>query len=140
MSDSRTPSARLDALLTGLEEQVIQSNQTGQRLADVGIATEDVGVMRSNIELLIQERAIDARQRLEPLRDDGDDVSEAAASVTQAMEQLGRWAGIVPSGTASGVAGGVRMAFMGHSSDKVGKTARNTKRRQQGEPDGDKDR
>ena len=91
MSDRRTPRERLDALLAGLEDEVLRAQRTGQRLADEGVATEDVGAMRSAIESLIHARTDDPEPRPEPLR--GADAPGAKARVTQAMQRLGRWAG-----------------------------------------------
>ena len=134
MSDSKTPRERLDALLAGLEDEVLRSHLTGQRLADEGATTEDVGAMRSAIESLIHARTGDPERRLEPLRGAG--APGAKARVAQAMERLGRWAGVSQGEGTGGAAPRVRMAFSGEPSEKAGKTARKATRRQPGGSDG----
>ena len=136
MSDSRTPRERLDALLAGLEDGVLRPDQAGQRLADEGVAAEDVRAMRSAIESLIHARAGGPERRQEPLRGDGDGASGAKARVAQVMERLGRWVGVVQDEGAGGAAPEVRMAFSGEPSEKAGKTARKATRRQPGGSDG----
>ena len=133
MSDSKTPRERLDALLAGLEDEVLRSHPAGQRLADEGVTTEDAGAMRSAIESLIHARTGDPERRLEPLRGAG--APGAKAKVAQAMERLGRWAGAVQGGGAGGAAPEARMAFSGEPSKKLGKTARKATRRQRGGSD-----
>ena len=135
MSDSKTPRERLDALLAGLEDEVLRSHRTGQLLADEGVATEDVGAMRSAIESLIHARTGNPERRLEPLRGAG--APGAKAKVAQAMERLGRWAGAVHGGGAGGAAPEARMAFSGEPSEKLGKTARKATRRRRGGSDRD---
>ena len=133
MSDRRTPRERLDALLAGLEDEVLRAQRTGQRLADEGVATEDVGAMRSAIESLIHARTDDPEPRPEPLR--GADAPGAKARVTQAMQRLGRWAGAVQGGGAGGAVPEARMAFSGEPSEEIGKTARKATRRPRGGSD-----
>ena len=136
MSDSRTPRERLDALLTGLEDEVLRSDQTGQGLADEGIATETAGAMRSGIESLILARAGGTEPRPGSLRGDGS--REVKAKAAQAMERLGRWTGMGRDGHATSAPLRVRMAFSGERSEKVGQTERNAtrRRRAQGEAGG----
>ena len=134
MSGSRTPRERLDALLAGLEDEVLRSDQTGQRLVDEGVATENVETMRSSIESLIHARAGGPERRQESLRGDG--AKGAKAKVAHTLERLGRWAGVAQGGGATSAAPRVRMAFSGERSKKVGKTARNTTRHQRGGSDG----
>ena len=117
MTDSRTSRERLDALLAGLEDEVLRSDRTGGRLADEGGGAEDVGAMRSAIESLIRPHVGDA--------------PGAKAKVTQAMARLGRWAWVVQDGGPLAAAPRVRMAFSGKA--KVGKTARKPTRRRRGE-------
>ena len=137
MSNSRTPKERLNALLAGLEDEVLRSDQAGQRLADEGVATENVGAVRSSIESLIHTRAGGPEQRQESLRGDG--TKGAKAKVAQAMERLGRWAGVAQGSGTTSVAPQVRMAFSGERPAKVRKTARNATRHQRGRSDGTKD-
>ena len=54
MSGARWPRERLDALLSGLEDEVLRSEQTGAAPADEGVAVEDAGPLRSAIESLIR--------------------------------------------------------------------------------------
>ena len=136
MSDSRTPRERLDSLLTGLEDEVLRSDQTGQPLADEGVSTENVAAMRSNIESLIHARAGDPGRRRESLRGEGAGAKGAKAKVAQTMERLRRWAGMAQGGRATTAAPRVRMAFAGKRSEKVGKTARNATRHHRGGSDG----
>ena len=139
MSNNRIPRERLDALLAGLEDEVLRPDQTGQRLADEGVATENVGVMRSSIESLIHARTDGPERRQESLRGDSDGAKGTKTKVARAMERLGRWAGVAQSGGATSAAPQVRMAFSGEPSEKVGKTARNAARRQRGGSDGTRD-
>ena len=133
MSDSRTSRERLDALLAGLEDEVLRSHRTGQRLADEGVAREDVGAMRSAIESLIHARTGDPERRPEPLR--GAVAPGAKARVVQAMQRLGRWAGAVQGGDVGGEMPEARMTFSGEPSEEIGKTARKATRRQRGGSD-----
>ena len=118
MTHSRTPRERLDALLAGIEDEVLRPGRTGPDILDQGGAVEDVGTMRSSIEALIEVRM-----------GSGEDTGGARAKVTQAMERLGRWTGVVQGGNRSGALPQARMAFSGDPSEELGKTARKGTRR-----------
>lgn len=133
MSDSKTPRERLDALLAGLEDEVLGPHPAGQHLADEGVTTEEAGAMRSAIESLITARTGASGRQQEPLRGAG--AIGTKAKVAQVMERLGRWAGEARSGRVGTAAREVRMAFSGEPSEKVGKTARKATRHQRGESD-----
>ncbi len=135
MSDSRTPRERLDALLAGLEDEVLRADWARQHLAEESVATENVGDMRASIESLIHARTGAAQRQREPLHDAGDGTKGAKAKVTHAMERVRRWAGVEQDGRVASAEPRVRMAFSGEPSEEVGQTARNATRRQRGKPD-----
>ena len=99
MNDTRNAQERLDALLTGLEDEVIRGE------GDVGT---DVEAMRAEMAALIEAHAGDGRQR-GALPKAGD----VKARVASAMELLGRRAGISEVGSRRPAAPRVRMAFSG---------------------------
>ena len=142
MTDHKGPREQLDTLLAGIEDEVLRLHQTGQRLADEGEATGDVGTMRSNIESLIYARAGDPEQRQASLRGAGVSAKGTRAKVMQAMQQLGHWSGLVQDAGASGAPPRVRMAFSGKPLEGVGKTTQDTVRHRQGKLDdsGDENR
>ena len=138
MTDSRTSRERLDALLAGLEDEILRSDRTGRRLAEEGGGAEDVGAMRSGIESLIQARRNGSPRQAVLLSSAGEGAPGAKAMVTQAMARLGRWAGVVQGARVGGGTPRVRMAFSGKPTEEGGKTARKARRRRGGGSDGAK--
>ncbi len=108
---------RLDALLTGLEDEVLQSGQTGQHLVDEGIATETTRAMRASIESLILAREGDFEPRLGAPRSDHSE--GVKAKVALVIERLGRWAILGQDGQTTSMARRVRMAFSGERPQKT---------------------
>ena len=127
MTDRGSPKERLDALLAGLEDEVLRSSRTGQDLAEEGGCAEDAAAMRSGIEAVIQTRMNDGRRGSEPVHAAAG--TSGRSKVAQAMQRLRRWTGEV-QGRGLHAAPQVRMAFSGKS--KVGKTARKPTRRGRG--------
>ena len=137
MNDDRTPGERLDALLTALEDEVLRLDQSGRQLVDESIGTEDIGAIRARMESMIHARTGDPGRRPEPLHGVGDGAG-AKVSVVQVMQRLGRWAEAVQGGGAGGAVPEARMAFSGESSERPGKIARKTTRRERdGSDDGE---
>ena len=105
MSNNGTPAERLDALLGGLEEEVLRSE---------GAGTTSVEAMRFSMEALIEtelrasERRVGSPQKV-----------DAKGKVATAMERLGRWAGMV-QGAARSARPRVRMAFSGEREPSEG--------------------
>lgn len=121
MSNDRTHRERLDALLAGLEDEVLRSEEE-RTISEAGIEATDVGATRSAIESLIRARLGGRERRQQPSREAAADRQGAKDKVGRAMERLGKWAGVTQAGTAVGAAPRVRMAFFGGGSPKRGKS------------------
>ena len=106
MNDTRNARERLDALLSGLEEEVIRGEER---------VSGDVGAMRSRMEALIEAHAFAAGQA-EPSPKAGD----VKGKVASAVELLGRWAGIGQGGARRPAMPRVRMAFSGEREEPEG--------------------
>ncbi len=124
-----------DALLAALEDEVLQSDRIGQQLTDESAGTEDVRAMRAGMESMIRARTYDPKQRPELRRGAGGRAPGAKAAAAQAMQRLGRWAGVTQGECAVPE---VRMAFSGESSETAGKTVHKATRRQPDKSNGDK--
>ncbi len=135
MNNSRTPVAQLDALLTGLENEVLRSDQIGPQLADESIGAEDIGAMRASIESMTHARTRDPERWSKPLHDADDSAPETGSGAAQMMRRLGRWAGTARGESAVPE---VRMAFSGESPEIPEKTARKTAQRQPDSSNGGK--
>ena len=111
MSESRTPAARLDLLLAGLEDEVLTSE------ADKDVSAEQLATMRSEIEALIGASVGGAEER-ESGRGAGASTVGARAKLARAMEKLGSWTVTGASGGGPGASPRVRMAFSGDRPEK----------------------
>ena len=110
MNESRNARERLEALLTGLEEEVMRGE---------GCVDTDVAGMRAEIEELIRNRgdvAFDAETATPG-------VGAMKDKVMGVVELLGKWAGIGQSDARRGVAPRVRMAFSGERETEKGNKA-----------------
>ena len=141
MSGTRWPRERLDALLSGLEDEVLRSEQTGAAPADEGDTVEDAGPLRSAIESLIRANSDGVEQLADSVRGKGAGPSGAVAKVAQALERLHSWAGVRAGERVARALPQVRMAFSGKGTEKRGGTVSGTEqRRRSGKDDGeDKD-
>ncbi|MYJ96805.1 MAG: hypothetical protein F4053_14865 [Proteobacteria bacterium] len=110
MSNDRPARERLDALLTELEEDVLETED---------ILPTEVAAMRSLAESAI-ENHMGTRQgpNASP-----DGVTLAQGNVTAAMERLGRWTGMGESADWQ-IAPPVRMAFSGENAKSQRKRGR----------------
>ena len=98
MSDKQNARERLDALLTGLEDEVVR---------DEAVAATDVETMRLEIEGLIEGHVPGSGVAPVAARKTGH-VKQKAPGV---MELLGRWAGLGQGAGRRGATPRVRMAF-----------------------------
>ena len=98
MSDKQNARERLDALLTGLEDEVVH---------DEAVVATDVDTMRLEIEGLIEGHVPGSGVAPVAARKTGH-VKQKAPGV---MELLGRWAGLGLGGGRRGATLRVRMAF-----------------------------
>ena len=105
MNDTRNARERLDALLNGLEDEVIGGE---------GDVTSDVAAMRAQMEALIEAHADGGRaERSSKSRD-------VKGKVASAMGLLTRWAGIGQGGARRTAMPRVRMAFSGEREEAEG--------------------
>lgn len=105
MNDARNGREQLDALLTGLEDEVISTEP---------VLFNDVDEVRSAIDRLIEMHAAASGRQHEALHEPGD----AKGRVASAMELLGRWAGIGQGAARRVAAPRVRMAFSGRREER----------------------
>lgn len=117
MSGTRWPGERLDALLTGLEEDVLRPVATGAEVTDGAGAKWDVQALRTRIEVLIEARAGEVRRGHKSEYGEGTMPQGASAKVAAAMARLARWG---RGQGAAQAAAQVRMAFSGERSEKGG--------------------
>ena len=96
MKDKRNARERLDALLTGLEDEVMRGE---------GCVDTDVEAMRAEIEALIEMHVGATRATSH--------AGDVKGKVTNAVELLGRWAVMGQNGLRSVLVPRVRMAFSG---------------------------
>ena len=99
MSNDRMARERLDALLTELEEDILENGD---------IVSADVAAMRSLVESAIENHMGVGKQRDVP----PERMTLAKEKVTTTMERLGRWTGM-GQGAVQPSAPRVRMAFSG---------------------------
>ena len=99
MSDTRNARERLDALLTGLEDEVLRGE---------GCVDTDVAAMRAEIEVVI-------RKHLGTIGSAEAVASRAIArgKVAGAVERIGRWADAGQGAVRAALGPRVRMAFSG---------------------------
>ena len=100
MNDTRNAGERLEALLTGLEDEVMRGE---------GCVDTDVAGMRAEIEALVKKHgdvAVDVETGTPG-------VGGVKDKVIGVVELLGRWAGIGQSGARGAAVPRVRMAFSG---------------------------
>ena len=100
MNKERTARERLDSLLAGLEDEVLQRDDT---------SATDITVVRSLVESAI-ETCMGARTG----HNEPPGRAEAKGMVARTVERLGRWAG-TGEGLVRSAAPRVRMAFSGES-------------------------
>ncbi len=98
MSDTRNPRERLDALLCGLEDEVMH---------DEGVVATDIGSMRSEIERLIDEH-LETPNVAQLTDGEMGSVEQRAPGV---MALLSRWARLGRSGRRGRAPLRARMAF-----------------------------
>ena len=137
MSDMKTHRERLDALLTGLEDEVLRSGGRAQALLEEGEATMNVEPTRSAIESLIGAQLGGPEGRHKSLLDDWTGTKGAKGMVARTVERLGNWANVRHAGGIVQASPRVRMAFSGEQSQKRGKVVRGAeKQRGQGKDSG----
>ena len=107
MSDTRNARERLEALLTGLEDEVMRGE---------GCVDTDVTGMRAEMEALIGKH-LGATGRAEAAASGAGD---ARGKVADAVERLGRWAGAGQSAMRAALGPRVRMAFSGERESSEG--------------------
>ena len=139
MTHNKRSRERLDVLLAGLEEEVLQSDLAELRSEAAGTAHEAVRAMRSNMESLIRAADGSSQRRRESPYSEEERAKGVSARVAQMLERVGHWAGIAQSSRAPDVLAPVRMAFSGEQPDKTEKTAYKTKHRKPSESGGTKD-
>ena len=100
MSDTRNARERLDALLTGLEDEVMRGE---------GCVDTDVAAMRAEIEAVIG-RHLGATGPADAVASGAED---ARGKVAGAVERLGRWADAGHGAVRAALGPRVRMAFSG---------------------------
>ena len=121
MSENRMHRERLDALLAGLEDEVIRSEE-GRAFSGETMATTRVGATRSAIESLIRGQLGVSQGRQELLLEQEAGGKGAKAKLARAMERLGRWVGVTQTEDVVRAPPQVRMAFSGGRSRKRRKT------------------
>ena len=121
MSGNRTHRERLDALLAGLEDEVIRSEE-GWALSEETMATTHVGATRSAIESVIRGQLGASDERQELVREKQERGKGAKSKLARAMERLSRWVGVTQTEDVVRVPPQVRMAFSGRRSQKRRKT------------------
>ena len=136
MSETRTATERLDAMLAGLEDGVLRKGAADQVEMEETGAREGVETIRSDIEALIRSLSRPATGR-EPGRGVGVHALgvKAKAKVAETMARLGRTVGLGPHAGGESAAPRVRMAFSGARSETGEKEERKEARRRKGVPD-----
>ena len=122
MNETRKPHERLDALLTGLEEEVLRRKDA---------STTDIGAMRSSMELLIVGI-------MDPKEESPRAVVDVKGKLAGAVERLGRWANMVQGYSRADIPR-VKMAFSGKQERPVRRSGRRgarTGRSSKGNTDG----
>lgn len=135
MSETRTAAERLDAMLAGLEDDVLGTGAANQgELGETG-AREGVERMRADIEALIGSVSGPATAR-EAERGVGVHAlgMKAKAKVAETMARLGRRVGLGPHAGGESAAPRVRMAFSGAPAETGEKEERNEASRGKGAP------
>ena len=140
MSNNRTHRERLDALLAGLEDEVIRSKD-GWALSEETMATTHVGATRSVIESVIRRRLGASEERQELLGEKEAGGKGEQSKLVRAMERLGRWVGVTQTEDVVRAPPRVRMAFSGGRSQKNRKTEPSVeKQHRHGKGGGEEDR
>ena len=132
MSEKRTATERLDALLAGLEDGVLGAGAAAQVEPEKTGPRESVEMIRSEIDALIGSHSPPAVVR-EPRA--GVEVPTLGAKVAARVARLGRRVGLGPQAGGGSGALRVRMAFSGSRSETGEKPARKEACRRKGAPD-----
>ena len=104
MNDTQDARERLEALLTGLEDEV---------MCGEGCVDTDVAAMRAEIEGLI-EKHVGAKE-VATIR-----AGDVKGRVSSAVERIGKWAGVGQRGERAALVPRLRMAFSGTKPDQQG--------------------
>ena len=137
MSATRKPQDRLEALLSGLEDEVLLMEDRAALSPDEGGATTDVGALRSSTESVIEAHSGVVARRDESLRREAGGPS---SKVARALELLGRLGGAKQSGNRPSGSLQVRMAFSGKREPTEGETTdRRSRRARRGTESEDKE-
>lgn len=116
MSESRTATERLDAMLSGLEDDVLGTDAAERVETDEAGAGERLEMIRSDIEALIGSRSR-AATTPEPGRGMGRHGLGAKAKVAETMARFGRRVGLGRQAGGESATPRVRMAFSGARSE-----------------------
>ena len=131
MSETRTATERLDAMLSGLEDDVLGTGAVEREETDETGARERVEMIRSDIEALIGSRSR-AATGPEPGRGVGRHALGAKAKVAETMARFGRRVGLGPHARGGSATPRVRMAFSGARSE-TGKSEESEERKNAGQ-------
>ena len=126
MSTTSNPRDRLEALLTGLEDEVLRMDDRAALSPDEDGSTTDAGELRLSMESAIASAIGDAgrpRESLHQIR------KEPIGKVAKAMKLLGSWGGVKQGDGRPGGAPRVRMAFSGDQEPADAETADRRTRR-----------
>ena len=137
MSTTSKPQDRLEALLTGLEDEVIRMDDRAALSPDEDGATTDIGELRLSMESVIAS-AMDVTERQ---RESSQHTRKGQEGrVGRALEFLGRWGGVKKRESRPTGVPQVRMAFSGKQ-EPTGEQAANrrSRRRHRGSESKDKE-
>ena len=137
MSTTSKPRDRLEALLTGLEDEVLQMDDRAALTPDEDGATMDIGELRLSMESAIAS-AMDVTERR---RESSHHARKGPkGKVARALELLERWGGAKQDKSRPTGVPQVRMAFSGKREPADGEAAnRRSLRRRRGSESKDKD-
>ena len=137
MSTTSKPRDRLEALLTGLEDEVLQMDDRAALSPDEGGATMDIDGLRLSMESAIASAMDVTERRRESLHHAR---KGPKGKVARALELLERWGGAKQDKSRPTGVPQVRMAFSGKREPADGEAAnRRSLRRRRGSESKDKD-
>ena len=126
MSGTRKPRNRLEALLTGLENEVLQMEDSAAISPDEDGAAMDIGELRFSMESVVASALDVTERRRESLHRAGEG---PRGTVARALELLGRWEGVKQDESRPSRVPQVRMAFSGKRESTGGETNNRQSRR-----------
>ena len=121
MTAMKKPWERLDALLAGIENDVLLSDQAESMAAGEVVGIDETRKMRWEIESLIQAQSSGLDGSIGRAR--REESKGTKAKVAHTLERLGRWARFAERGRGSGGSKQLRMAFSGEDEKKRGEGA-----------------